>query len=87
MAKAEPRRNDRKPDMARVERLIARFDGLIKYTSMLMDHPDWSDDECVEFAKKWHAVAKDRLDNPKDDMMWNDRIPYCRNLPKNVDAA
>jgi hypothetical protein len=68
----------------RIERLVAVFNGLIKYTPMVKDHPDWSDDECLAFARKWHAVAKERL--KRGDPRWNDQVPYCRNIPKGVDA-
>lgn len=73
-------KNDRKPDPARVARLVAAFNGQIKYTPMLMDHPDWSDEECLVFAREWHAVAVERYAN--GDARWNDRIPYCRNVYK-----
>lgn len=81
MVKAEPRRNDCKPDMSRIERLVAQFNGQIKYVPMLMDHPDWTDDQCIEFAKKWDAVAVERY-HAGGDLPWNDRIPYCRNIFK-----
>lgn len=80
----------------RIKSLVAKFNGAIKYTPMLKDHPEWSDDECLAFAQLWHeraiAQLKEALKrdysgggnwhNPPAGMkMWNDRIPYCRNLP------
>lgn len=41
----------------RIATLVATFNGAIKYTPMLADHPDWSDEQCVAFAKEWHAKA------------------------------
>lgn len=46
----------------RVRKLMAAFDGAIKYTPMLHDHGEgtsdaWTDKQCVAFAKKWHAEA------------------------------
>lgn len=64
----------------RIDKLVAEFNGLIKYAPMLKDHPDWTDAQCIEFAKKWHAVAEER--HAKGDPKWNDRIPYCRNVYK-----
>lgn len=71
---------------ARTERLMARFNGAIKYMPMLRDHGEhvvdksqrWSDDECIAFAQKWHAVAIEQLRNGGG---WNNGIPYCRNIP------
>jgi len=80
----------------RIAGLVAKFNGAIKYAPMLTDHPDWSDDECLAFARKWHPVAiaqlkaamdRDAAGNghwhnpPKGERAWNDRIPYCRNQP------
>lgn len=65
----------------RIDGLVKKFNGAIKYAPMLKDHPDWSDAECIAFARKWHAVAIERLRNGNGDLPWNDRIPYCRNLP------
>lgn len=62
------------------ENLVPKFNGAIKYLPMLMDHPDWSDDECIAFARKWHAVAKELHD--AGDPRWNEGIPYCRNVYK-----
>lgn len=63
---------------------MARFDGVIKYTPMLQSNPDWTDDECVAFARKWHKVAQEQhAVNPAG---WNLGIPYCRNVLKNLDA-
>lgn len=85
MPKIAGPKNTRAPDQERVARLVGQFNGLIKYVPMLMDHPDWSDDQCLTFAREWHALAKARL--AKGDPAWNDRIPYCRNIPKNADAS
>lgn len=77
----------------RIKSLVDRFSGAIKYSPMLKDHPEWSDEECLTFARKWHAVAIAQL---KEAMRrdkageghwhnqvpgWNNKIPYCRNLP------
>lgn len=62
----------------RVPALAKAFNGAIKYTPMLKDHPEWTDEQCLEFAQKWHAVAIERL--KAGDPKWNDRIPYCRNI-------
>lgn len=61
----------------RVPALRAVFDGAIRYNEMLMDHPDWTDEQCLAFAREWHAktVAQAKA-NPE---AWNDGIPYCRN--------
>lgn len=62
----------------RINRLISQFDGLIKYFPMLMDHPEWSDEQCIEFAKKHHEKA---LEQRKVNLEgWNNGIPYCRNI-------
>lgn len=62
----------------RIAKLMAQFDGLIKYAPMLQDHPDWTDEQCIEFARAQHArsVAQ-RKKNPDQ---WNTGIPYCRNV-------
>lgn len=77
----------------RINSLIAIFDGAIKYGQLLKDHADWSDDACISFAKLWHerAVAqlKDAMRRDKagdghwhnQAPCWNNKIPYCRNLP------
>lgn len=72
-------------DQERIDRLVAQFNGAIKYTPMLQDHPDWTDEQCLAFARKWHAVVIDRL-RPRgalrqSDPLWNNGIPYCRNIP------
>lgn len=41
----------------RIAGLVAKFNGAIKYTPMLQDHPDWTDEECLAFAKLWHPKA------------------------------
>ena len=68
--------------MDRVDKLVKLFDGAIKYTPMLKDHPKWTDEECIAFAKKWHVVAVERL--KKNDPRWNNGIPYCRNVSTKV---
>lgn len=81
----------------RVQRLIARFDGAIKYLPMLQDHGDhrrsngthyvadsrqhWTDDQIIEYARSLHAIAIERLRAVGPDGGWNNGIPYCRNLP------
>lgn len=62
----------------RVPKLVAQFDGLIKYTPMLMDHPDWTDDQCIAFAHQQHAIALEK--RKIDPASWNCGIPYCRNI-------
>lgn len=42
---------------ARVDVLVKQFNGAIKYAPMLQDHPDWSDEKCLAFAREWHAKA------------------------------
>lgn len=64
----------------RIERLVAQFNGAIKYAPMLADHPDWTDEQCVAFARKWDAVARAR--RQAGDLRWNEGIPYGRNLWK-----
>jgi len=66
--------------MDRIALLAAKFNGAIKYTPMLQDHPEWTDAECIAFAKKWHAVALKR--HKAGDQRWNNGIPYCRNVWK-----
>lgn len=62
----------------RIALLVAQFDGLIKYAPMLQDHPDWSDEQCIAFAREQHARAlAQRAANPAQ---WNSGIPYCRNV-------
>lgn len=62
----------------RVKRLRAVFDGAIRYWPMLDQHPEWSDEECVKFAMKWHAKAVEQF-KAVGKMGWNWGIPYCRN--------
>lgn len=76
-----------------LEDLIKDFNGAIKYTPMLQDHPDWTKEECLAFARKWHDVAIERLKEALKEeketgiswgshkKRWNDKIPYCRNQP------
>lgn len=66
--------------LARIPALVARFNGQIKYLPMVLDHPEWSDDECVAFAQKWDAEAIKRYKASRDG--WNNGIPYCRNVYK-----
>jgi hypothetical protein len=61
-----------------IDELVKEFNGAIKYTPMLKDHPGWTKAECLAFARKWHAVAIDRL--RKGDPKWNEGIPYGRNI-------
>lgn len=69
---------DLRPLDQRINDLRKRFDGLIKYVPMLADHPDWSDDRCIEVAKVAHDLAVHRRKiNPET---WNSGIPYCRNI-------
>lgn len=65
----------------RVARLVAIFNGAIKYTPMLTDHPHWSDEECVAFARAGHARAIEGLRAHGVEGAWNDAVPYCRNIP------
>lgn len=81
------------PPSERIDALVSQFNGAIKYVSMLKDHPDWSDDECIAFARKGHeqAIAQLKEAMRRDKAgeghwhnqvpVWNDRIPYCRNQP------
>lgn len=69
----------------RINRLVAQFNGAIKYTPMLSDNPQWSDDVCLEFARNWHAVAESRY--RKGYAQWNAGIPYCRNVWKEPTGA
>jgi hypothetical protein len=64
----------------RIDWLVAEFNGAIKYAPMLQDHPDWTDVECLAFARKWHSVAEERY--RKGNPAWNNGIPYCRNIWK-----
>lgn len=69
----------------RIEGLIARFNGAIKYLPLVTDHPELSDDEMVAFARHWHAKAMAQLrakvaaGGALDG--WNNGIPYGRNIP------
>ena len=81
----------------RIARLVAQFDGAIKYAPMLQDHgvgtkKPWSDEQCLAFAREWHAKAIEGLRRalrieangfePVERQVprWNNKIPYCRNL-------
>jgi hypothetical protein len=65
-------------DTERIDKLVKQFNGLIKYAPMLKDHPDWTDEQCVAFAREQHARAlKQRKINAE---RWNNGIPYCRNI-------
>lgn len=66
----------------RITRLVAQFNGAIKYSPMLKDHPDWTDEQCIAFARKHHAVAVERL--KRGDPRWNAGISYARNDPTKV---
>lgn len=62
---------------ARVPALRAIFDGAIRYNEMLIDNPDWTDEQCLDFAREWHAKALEQWrTNP---VAWNEGIPYGRN--------
>jgi len=77
---------------ALIEELVGAFNGAIKYTPMLKDHPDWSKEQCLAFARQWHAEAinglrlslrLEREGHGRWDVVfprWNDGIPYCRNI-------
>lgn len=54
--------------------LIKEFDGNVKYTPMLQDHPDWTKEQCLAFARKWDAVARKQGNT--------NHIPYGRNIFK-----
>jgi hypothetical protein len=90
------------PEHPMLQGLISEFDGAIKYNAMLADHgrdktykgeisaAAWTREQCVEFARAWHAVAIERLRaselvgntyRTSDGKPWNDLIPYCRNEP------
>lgn len=64
----------------RIEQLVAQFNGAIKYAPMLADHPEWTDEQCLAFARKWDAVARER--HAAGDPKWNNGIQYCRNIWK-----
>lgn len=66
---------------ARIDGLVVQFNGAIKYEPMLVDNPKWTDEECLAFAHKWHAVVIDRLRDPQLRNQWNEGVPYCRNDP------
>lgn len=66
--------------LERVPALVAKFNGQIKYLPMLLDHPDWSDEQCLEFARRWDAIARER--HAVSEQSWNDGIPYARNIWK-----
>jgi hypothetical protein len=66
--------------LERVPALVARLDGQIKYYPMLLDHPEWSDDECIALASIWDGVARERHAAGETD--WNRGIPYARNIWK-----
>ena len=65
-------------DDKRISLLVKQFNGCIKYAPMIKDHPDWTDDECVAFARQAHDKAKAQL--AIDPSGWNNGIPYCRNV-------
>lgn len=68
----------------RIAKLVAEFDGAIKYAPMLADHPEFTDDCAIAFARKWDDVARQRgIGAPG----WNHGIPYCRNDPLKVPRA
>lgn len=75
------------------DELIAEFDGAIKYEPFTKDIlagcwakervgrelKDWM----LEKAREWHAKAVEQLRKaePPDYARWNQRVPYCRNIP------
>ena len=63
-----------------IDALVKEFNGAIKYTPMVKDHPDWTHEQCIAFAMKWHALAEQRY--RAGDAKWNNGIPYCRNIWK-----
>ena len=65
---------------ARVPALVGVFNGAIKYLPMLLDHPEWTDEQCLDFSRKWDAVARAR--HKAGDPQWNNGVPYCRNVWK-----
>lgn len=76
--------------LVRVPALVAHFGGAIKYLPMLLDHPDWTDEDCVVFARTLHAQAIAQLRERGASMdgglgggrqKWNASIAYCRNAP------
>lgn len=81
------------PDTQRIDRLVAQFNGAIKYAPMLQDHPEWTDEQCLAFAREWHAKAMEGLRRAvrieqagwepveRQHPRWNNKIPYVRNLP------
>lgn len=71
---------DKRALAERIERLVAQFNGAIKYTPMLADHPNWTDEHCLAFARKWDAEARKRY--LAGDPKWNNGIPYARNIWK-----
>ena len=76
-ARQEARESVVRECLQRVARLVATFNGAIKYLPMLTDHPEMSDEEALAFARHWHAIAKERYRS--GDEKWNNGIPYCRN--------
>ena len=69
---------------ARVDKLIAAFDGLIKYNDLLKDHWDWSDEQVLKFVKDQHSRAVKQYYNNKET--WNEGVPYCRNDMQKAEA-
>lgn len=64
----------------RIDRLVAAFNGAIKYTPMLADHPEWTDEQCIAFAREHDAIARARY--AAGDPKWGDGVPYVRNVWK-----
>ncbi len=79
--------------LERIDSLILQKDGAIKYNSMLTSNPNWTDEQCLKCAEEGHAKAIAQLKQAferdrnggghwhNQTPCWNDRIPYCRNLP------
>lgn len=78
---ADQRRIVEEARALRVEGLVARFNGAIKYLPLVTDHPELSDEDLVAFARRWHAVAIEGLRKHGPDGPWNNGIPYGRNIP------
>ena len=64
--------------MSRIDKLVSEFDGLIKYTPMIQDHPKWTDEQCIAFAKEQHEKALTQY--AKDPGSWNYGVAYARNV-------
>lgn len=45
----------------RIASLVAQLDGAIKYVDVLADHPEWTDEQVLAFARPLHEKAIGRL--------------------------